>query len=285
MIDPWRKGCYEAKRRRNRDSLPLAEGISDSGMATGLLREKQPVKASEVINRKRNMDPEARIAQLEKELNDERVERGRNKKLSEEISALKEKLSRYESEEARRDASNELTDEQLNGLPREYADLAATVAQKVNASSRDSVDDIRQQLDTIKRDRFYSEIERANDGLFEAIGEGGDKKAAWDDYVSANEETYNAIIGSGNVDRFNRFVRGFYSDLGVPPSRNGYAVDPFSVGADSVPSPVNNGKKYSAAEISAMENRAMELRRSGKYDEYRKLRDEIDDAISAGRIA
>ncbi len=233
-------------------------------------------------------------AALEKAQHTSDVWSGRAKKLAEEKAALEEQLRKFRANSEARDAVDSLDPEQLGDTPKEFATAAVTAAANMmnGAQAKQSEELAKLRAEIAEKDRksFLTQISTMNPRFFEAITPGGDKSDMWARFRNSNRETYEAIMASNDVGRFNNFVASFYREIGVPnPSGDyGYAApDPRTTtgGNSGATLSVSDGKTYTTQEyLEALDKAETDFRANGDRKAYDAVTAALNTALKEGRV-
>lgn len=136
---------------------------------------------------------------------------------------------------------------------------------------------------------FMARIETTFPGFLSSVGPGGSNSEAWSKYLEHNRWSVAGALRNGDFGTIDYHVRQFCRsvEIQVPSADGGGAAisDPGNQAGGAVPKPKDEvGKVYTGEEYDALDKRCDQLRRLGRYDEYMKLRDELDLALSEGRV-
>lgn len=233
--------------------------------------------------------------ELEKSRHTNEVLAGRLKAQGEEVKQLREELRKLNAEKAAGEVVDNLTPEQLGDTPKAYAQTAAVVsarvAEEVKAAQKDEMDKLRSEISERDKRVFYNEIWSCNPKFFDDVAPGGDKASFWSQFKSRNKETYDAIMATHDVSRFNSLVGMFYREIGVknPAGGSGTVAAPEpkpSGGATQPPGQddADGQKKYTADEYLKELAKAEEARDSGDMETYRTLTARLNKALNEGRV-
>lgn len=233
--------------------------------------------------------------ELEKSRHTNEVLAGRIKAQGEEVKNLRAEIRALKAGKAADEVVEKLTPEQLGETPKAYAQTAAVVsaqvAEEVRAAQKDEVDKLRSEIAERDRRAFYGEIGRDNPKFFDSIAPGGDKASIWAQFKARNKETYDAIMATHDVSRFNSLVGMFYREIGVKNPAGGS-------GASAAPEPKPSGggtqspgqddadgqKQYTTDEYLAELQKAEEARDSGDMATYRTMTARLNKALNEGRV-
>lgn len=233
--------------------------------------------------------------ELEKSRHTNEVLAGRLKAQGEEVKQLREELRRLNAERAAGEVVEKLTPEQLGDTPKAYAQTAAVVsaqvAEEVKAAQRDEVDKLRSEIAERDRRAFYGAIGRDNPRFFDSIAPGGDKASIWAQFKARNKETYDAIMATHDVPRFNSLVGMFYREIGIknPAAGSGTsaAPEPIPSGGGTQPPGADDAdgqKQYTTDEYLAELQKAEEARDGGDMATYRTVTARLTKALNEGRV-
>lgn len=233
--------------------------------------------------------------ELEKSRHTNDVLAGRLKAQGEELKQLREEMRRLNAAKAAGEVVDRLTSEQLGETPKEYAQTAAAVSAQVveeaQAAQRNEVEKLRAEIAERDRRAFYGQIGRDNAKFFDDIVPGGDKTAIWSQFKAENKETYDAIMETRDVARFNALVGSFYRRIGVKNPGGGSgavaAPEPRSTGGGNPASGqegADGQKKYTTDEYLRELEKAEEARDSGDMAAYRAATARLNKALNEGRV-
>ena len=233
--------------------------------------------------------------ELEKSRHTNEVLAGRIKAQGEEVKNLRAEIRALKAGKAADEVVEKLTPEQLGETPKAYAQTAAVVsaqvAEEVRAAQKDEVDKLRSEIAERDRRAFYGEIGRDNPKFFDSIAPGGDKASIWAQFKARNKETYDAIMATHDVSRFNSLVGMFYREIGVknPAGGSGTSAAPEpkpSGGGTQSPGQddADGQKQYTTDEYLAELQKAEEARDSGDMATYRTMTARLNKALNEGRV-
>ncbi|MGN0845632.1 MAG: hypothetical protein ACI4QT_10500 [Kiritimatiellia bacterium] len=284
-------------------SAPRAVGNKFPERQAGLIEggkrkmnENEKVEAA--LGGGQNSD-DGRTAEIAKELEKSRhtneVLAGRLKAQGEEVKQLREEVRKLNAGKTAGEVVDKLTPEQLGDTPKAYAQTAAAVSAQIvdeaQAAQKNEVEKLRAEIAERDKRSFYGQIGRDNAKFFDDIAPGGDKATIWAQFKAENKETYDAIMATHDVDRFNTLVGSFYRRIGVKNPSGGS-------GTVAAPDPGNRGggnptlgqddadgqKKYTADEYLKEVEKAEEARDSGDMATYRALTARLNKALNEGRV-
>ena len=239
---------------------------------------------------------DARIAELEKQLQTERVEHGRLKQALERNAALEDELRKLKSGSAVKAETDKLTEEALKGTPREFVEVSGGVAASLVAAADGRTDEkinaLRAEMEEREKRAFLNQIGSQNAKFFGDVAPGGDKAAMWEQFKANNRETFDAVMSKHDTARFNMLVGSFYREIGVPnpsgdqggsaapgPSQTTVGGQQGGQGADA------EGKTYTTDEyLKALEDAEERFRRDGDRKAYDAATAELNKALGEGRV-
>lgn len=247
-------------------------------------------------------DWKSKFEEAQRQLNSARVEEGRVRKLNEEKKALEKRIAELEKGRQAAEIVAGMSEEERGDVPEEYVGVAAKAAlnasEKVAARVTDELERLRKEREEEREEaqkrmsrQFLAQVEAKFPKFLADIGAGGDKKRAWDAFMENNSESVLKAFNSCNLDGLVYHVNRFYRDeLGVrPPEGEGAgspAPDPItSHGGNLNLNPEDPGKKWTKDEYEALEKKALSLRASGNFKEYRRIVQELDNILSENRLA
>ncbi|MGN0846433.1 MAG: hypothetical protein ACI4RA_03500 [Kiritimatiellia bacterium] len=233
--------------------------------------------------------------ELEKSRHTNDVLAGRLKAQGEELKQLREEMRKLHANKVAGEVVDKLTPEQLGETPKEYAQTAAAVSaqvvEEVQAAQKSEVDRLRAEIAERDKRAFMTQIGRDNAKFFDDIVPGGDKANIWAQFKAENKETYDAIMATHDVARFNTLVGSFYRRIGVKNPAGGS-------GTVAAPEPGNSGggnptpgqddadgqKKYTTDEYLKELEKAEEARDGGDMATYRAVTARLNKALNEGRV-
>lgn len=238
---------------------------------------------------------DARIAELEKQLQSERVEHGRLRQALDRNAALEDELRKLKSGSVAKEEAAKLTDEELKGTPREFVETAGGVAATLVAAADGRTDEkikaLRAEMDARDKNAFLSQIGMQNAQFFNDVAPGGDKAAMWEKFKASNRETFAAIMSTHDVARFNMFVGSFYREIGVPNPSGGQGGSAAPEPRTTVGGPQGgqggdqDGKTYTSEEyLKALEESEDKFRRDGDRKAYEATTAVLNKALNEGRV-
>lgn len=239
-------------------------------------------------------DSERRIAELERELQSAKVEQGRVKKLSEELKARDEELAKLRSSRQTEDILSALSEEDRESVSPEVLTAMAKLAGKVRSDNEQRLREqeaISARAEAGRREADAENFSRAVDarfpGFFQSVGIGGANEAAWKTFMRFNGPSVKNAYERCDMDAIVHFVESFYRfHLGteVPSGKGATAAPEPSNQGGGIRSDAGGGRVYTSEEYAALDERCMRLRREGKIQEYRKLKEELDSILSENRV-
>ncbi len=233
--------------------------------------------------------------ELEKSRHTNEVLAGRLKAQGEELKKLREEVRTLNANKAAGEVVDNLTPEQLGDTPKAYAQTAAIAAAQVlegaKSAQKDEVEKLRAEMKERDRRTFYGQIGRDNAKFFDDVAPGGDKAAIWSQFKAEYKETYDAIMATHDVARFNSLVESFYRRIGVnnPAGSSGAAAAPepgSSGGGTQQPGndDADGQKKYTTDEYLKELESAEEARDRGDMATYRTVTARLNKALNEGRV-
>lgn len=245
--------------------------------------------------------PEQRCAELERQLQSAKVEQGRVKALDARVKELEQECARLRGERGAADVAAALTPEERGDLPEDYIGAAAKMTSRAVGQALTGVNE---ELARMRREReaereaeegrrksdFIRRVNARFPGFLGSISEGGDKAQAWASFLVNNADSVSSAFARCDLDSLVYHVERFYRevlDVRPPDGERGAATAPDPVPRGSGKPAERDGgseRAYTPEEYDALDEKCMKLRREGRIDEYRKLRDELDSALSEGRV-
>jgi len=251
-----------------------------------------------------SVDPrDARIAELESQLNATRVEQGRVRALSqdsskkdEEIRQLKaqleaqsRKFSDMVPEHLRENVSEEvlqasgmltqgIVNEQLQAFRREQAEAGEQRKKEQEAQNNE------------RMSAFIDRIEAKYPGFLESVNPGGDKVAPWNKFLEVHKPSVLQAYGSMNLSAMSSLIDSFLSMIGV--SQRGGDANPQHTprsisGGQADGSSAPDGTHYTYAEFTRALDKAGADFHSGQLpkDKYDAVVNQLRQARKEGRVA
>ena len=245
-------------------------------------------------------DKDKRIADLERQLNSAKADNGRWAKVNE---RLKELEKENEALKASRRSENIVTSlkGELGEVPDEFAGAAAKIAGRAVDGA---MKDVNEELARLRQEREAeraASLERAKEDFIRKIDakypkfrsdvDGGDevKTKAWRNFLGHNLGSVKDAYERCDFDSLAYHIDRFYREEldRTPPNgnREPTSPDPTNRGGGTSVIIGDSSKIYTTEEYQALEAKATSLRyQPGKYADYQKLRDELDNIISEGRV-
>lgn len=244
-----------------------------------------------------------RIADLERQLQQERVEKGRLRQTNDELRKAQEELARLKAENAtlrQRRPSDFLSDEEKELLDDGQLAAIDKVVRgrvgEVSATQKAENDRLREEL--AQRDaamvrtakaQFNAEVERLAPGLAGAVSE---HSAEWQKWVGSPRRAASVASAFANNDAATvvEFLQEFAQSKGIRANGDGIAARPSSSFSPAGGShPVQTGgdtATYTLEQYNAEMRRASEDVNAGRItaDEYRAIKKKFDTALNEGRI-
>jgi hypothetical protein len=245
-----------------------------------------------------------RIAELERELQQERVEKGRLRQTNDELRSAKEEIARLKAENARlaqRKPSDYLTDEERAELDdKQLAAIDKVVQGRVgdmSAAQKAENDRLREEI--ARRDaniaasakaQFNAEVERLAPGLAAAVNE---HAAEWQKWAASPRRAASvaAAFQQNDAATVAEFLQEFVQSKGIQANGDGIAARPrtsFSPTGGS--HPVQTGERdtatYTVDQYSEAMRRAGDDLNAGRIttEQYRAIRQKFNTALNEGRI-
>lgn len=245
-----------------------------------------------------------RIAELERELQQERVEKGRLRQTNDELRSAKEEIARLKAENARlaqRKPSDYLTDEERAELDdKQLAAIDKVVQGRVgdmSAAQKAENDRLREEI--ARRDaniaasakaQFNAEVERLAPGLAAAVNE---HAAEWQKWAASPRRAASvaAAFQQNDAATVAEFLQEFVQSKGIQANGDGIAARPrtsFSPAGGS--HPVQTGERdtatYTVDQYGEAMRRAGDDLNAGRItaEQYRAIRQKFNTALSEGRI-
>lgn len=244
-------------------------------------------------------DWKAKYEEMERKFQSAQVEQGRVKKLDEEVKALKAENAKLSSTRRAQSVIDGLPPEVKEGFTDDSLRAQALIAQRaVDAANAERDAEIeRIRAEQAERDRrnaeaakaaFAQQIEQSYPGfLRSAVLDGGDKHAAWLEFVEYYGPSINAAYYARDFKRLSWFIEKFYNEkLEIPPPSGGSgaaAPDPSATGGGTSVL-MKPGKTYTWDEIDKLYDEIEVLRSKGDKDGMKRLSDEIEKAQREGRV-
>ena len=242
-------------------------------------------------------DYKALYEKAQHDLDVAKVEQGRVRKLNEELQAKNARIAELEKGAA----LGELPDNLKDGVPDEMKEAAFLLSQRAMQKTQAEMDAQKERLAMLERqqredeerrqleraDAFTSQLMQSFPDFMKNISAGGAFKAAWDEYQVNNAESISAAFKACDFKKMAYHVKRFCESNDFDPSGGRgetAAPDPRSL-SGGAPRQDEGGKKtYTMQEYENLTQKARQLRAEYRFDEYRKLSRELDDAWSEGRV-
>lgn len=230
-----------------------------------------------------------RVAELKKELQSEKVERGRVKA---QAARIKELESLVEKLQEKLDESNSSNKDYMEEIPEDVRDSVDPV--QVNAIGR-MIDKrmaeqsrIRKESDERRsEEQFLESIEQSYPGFLKETNVGGDKYDAWMKFLSSNRTLVMSAYQSRDVAAMRTVINLFFNQLGIQGSTRKMESTPVSTGSNDYLMDFQSGKRsYSLDEYASLLEEAGNKVRSGEISraDYMKVRNELTRARDEGRV-
>lgn len=240
----------------------------------------------------------ARIAELERQLQQERVESGRLRKVSEQLAQLQAENAQLRA--AQRGDGSTI----INNLPKEVVEpVPDDIKRMTGAAIETAVSDaiakereryeaelakLREEGAQSKRTAFARQINAAYPSFFADTREGGKLYTQWSEFMERNGGSIGASLESFDFDGTKYHIDRFYNEYGISNPSGGQggaaAPDPRSIGGGVNPGAGEQKKTYTNAEYQELRKKAHEYRDAYEFEKYRTLAKELDDAIMEGRV-
>ena len=239
------------------------------------------------------IDWKAKFEETQRQLASARVEEGRVKKLDGELKAAQQRIAELEKKSVL-----DTLPESLSDAPELEKELSMHVAKGVFAkeiTERDArmarmekeIEEDKARRQAEMSQSFVARINRDFPGFASGLKEGGALKTAWDEYQTFNAASIKEAFATLNYDVLAYHIKRFYEAHGVDPS-GGRGVDtppdPRSTGGGAPRQTAGNAKTYTMQEYETLQQKAHSLRDEYRFDEYRKLARELEEAWTEGRV-
>ena len=244
-----------------------------------------------------------RIAELERQLQQERVEKGRLRQTNDELRRVQEENARLKAENdsfRQRKFGDNLTPEERAEIDEgQFAAIGKAVEGRINdltASQKAENDRLREEI--ARRDasmaqsakaQFNVEVERLAPGLADAIRERVDEWKKW----SSDRRRAASVVqafASNDAETVAEFLQEFAESKGIRANGDGLAARPnssFSPRGGSRPAPTSGDTAtYTVEEYGKAMRQAGEDLNAGRItaDEYRAIKKKFDTALDEGRV-
>lgn len=246
-------------------------------------------------------DYKALYEKSQKELQANKVEDGRLRKVNEELAAARKELDELRRSKRTEEAINALPEDLKNEVPDDIKRGSAVIAQKaVDSALSGAMADTNERLarlereqeearvsaDRVRKAEFERRIANTYPDFLKGIDAGGDKREAWMKYRRFNEASIQSAISSCDYDTLEYHIKNFYREIDVPlpTAGQGYtAPEPRPASGGQQVIPQGGGKTYTLDEYVALQEKCEKLFYENKA-EYAKLRDELEKAMAEGRV-
>lgn len=230
-----------------------------------------------------------RIAELEKELQTNRVEFGRLKMANERIAALEEQLAKANARNAEEDAMSSIPEDVRNAVPDEVVRTQVALQTKSDARHAKEMEELREQIAKRDREVFADRIERSYPGFLASTSEGGVNHDTWARYQRFNKGSIVAAYREMDFDTLSYHIDQFCREVGIRNPSEGqgsYATpDPRTIGGGvSGGENAKDGVTYTYDEYIALYDKVEAAREKGDYAEMKRLNSEIANAPKEGRV-
>jgi len=251
-----------------------------------------------------SVDPrDARIAELESQLNATRVEQGRVRALSQDSSKKDEEIRQLKAQlDSQSRKFQDMVPEHLRqNVSEEVMQAAGMVSQGVvseqmqalerrlaEAEERKKAQEA--QIDAQNRRAFIERIEAKYPGFLGSVNPGGDKVAPWDKFLEVHKPSVLQAYGSMNLSAMSSLIDSFLSMIGV--SQRGGDANPQHTprsisGGQADGSSAPDGTHYTYAEFTRALDKAGADFHSGQLpkDKYDAVVNQLRQARKEGRVA
>lgn len=243
-----------------------------------------------------------RIAELERQLQQERVERGRLKQTGEELRVAKEEIARLKAENEsltrRGRASDYLSEEERSEIDaRQLGVIEKMVDGRLGEAKAESA---RLREEIARRDASLAgERERAFNERVEALVPGlvasitGERREAWMKWAGARRRAASVrdAFSSLDADTVADFLGEFASETGIRADGDGAAARPrtshsFTGGAGREGAPKGDSTVYTVEQYGEELRRAASDYDAGRItlEERRAVERKFDKALAEGRV-
>lgn len=245
-----------------------------------------------------------RIAELERELQQERVEKGRLRQKNDELRSAQEEIARLKAENAKlsqRRPGDFLTPEEREQLDEKQLAAIDKVVQgrvgDMSAAQKAENDRLREEI--ARRDaniaasakaQFNAEVERLAPGLAAAVNE---HVAEWQKWAASPRRAASVAMAFQRNDAATvaEFLQEFVQSKGIQANGDGIAARPrtsFSPAGGSHPAPTDTGDTatYTVDQYGEAMRRAGDDLNAGRItsEQYRAIRQKFNTALNEGRI-
>lgn len=240
-------------------------------------------------------DPkDAKIAELERELQKNRVENGRLAKANEHIRDLEGKLSEYQKREAEKSTIADLPQDLKESLPEDYLKALGTVGAKISreAEARQKAESERyaSEVAAIRKQAFGERVERNHPGFIAEVADGGKLHDAWVKYQRFNRDSIVNAFNACDYDTLAYHIGRFCDEVGVQFPSGGReetaAADPRALGGGGNGAETQKpaGKVYTSEEYVKLYDELERARDRGDFAEMKRIDSEIKKAPAEGRV-
>lgn len=226
--------------------------------------------------------------------------RGRLKALDAKVKELEKENAELRASQNRDEIiSSALSEEERDKLDPAFVSAMAKVSAATEARLRKEYEERDRQTAAEREARmqeakvnFARQIESAFPGFLASIGESGDKNAQWREFCGVYGASVNAAYARFNVSAISTLIQQFIAwsnkeqGVRVPSGSQGKAMspDPRNLGSGKEVQHDNGTKTYTPEEYAELEKKAMQARRRGDFDAYRKLDEELNTILAEGRV-
>ena len=241
---------------------------------------------------------QGRVEQLERELQRERVEKGRVKALSGEIAEKDARIAQLEAELSAAQSRGVIPDELRDSVPDEVVQASRYVANDAAARNIQpietrvkSVEAVQEQQRQMMERQFRERISGRYPGFFRSV-EGGDKAAQWDSFKRLNYQSLMYAYSGFDFEAVCYFIDSFYRELGVSPGADGSGaatpeprVTESGAGVAAGPD-ADKSKTYTFEQYSGALEKSQSDFITGKisYAQYSAITRELQAAFDEGRV-
>ena len=236
----------------------------------------------------------ARIAELEKQLQRERVEQGRLNKANEELAQLRKENEALKAEKGRASVLDRVSQESLEGIPdniQRFTSEAVDAAVKAERERHEKeMEGMRAASADQARRLFNERMDGSFPGLLAKIRPGGELAEAWAKYQRPNAASIVGAIRNGDFETLKWHIEHFQAESGVSiTSGDGgkaTTADPRSMGGGVAQPQGGVGKTYTVAEYTRLMDQAQSKfqRHELSGNDYRGICAELEKAYREGRV-
>lgn len=243
-----------------------------------------------------------RIAELERQLQQERVERGRLKQTGDELRAAKEEIARLKAENAsltrRGRASDYLSEEERSEIDEKQLGVIEKMVDGRLGEAKAESDRLREEIARRdaslagERERAFNErVESLVPGLVASIT--GDHREAWSKWAGAKRRAASVADAFARFDAETvaDFLGEFASETGIRADGDGVAARPrtshsYSGGAGRAGAPRCDSTVYTVEQYGEELRRAASDYDAGRItlEERRAVERKFDRALAEGRV-